>query len=250
VSLNDKVYAREILLSYGRSIIEKSEGKIILVRVNDVKSEFAQEDIAAAISLKVTGIILPKATAQHVHMAEAIILSKIDNEENFAIIPLIETALGLETIWETLNASPLVRGAQFGAEDFTRDLQIMRTSSGKEVEYARNRFALACRAKGIATIDTPFANFKDNEGLAEDIVRVKNMGMTGKTCIHPSQIDKVNAIFMPSEEEIEKSKKIVQCWESQGNFNNGVIVVEGEMIDIPIYQRAKNILRKIDRNKL
>jgi len=249
VSLNEKIEARESLVSYGPSIMKQCEGKVFLVRVNDVESSFAKEDIRAALSLKVKGIILPKATATQIQKAERIIQDEGGDEENFVIIPLIETALGLETIWETLNASSMVGGAQFGAEDFTRDLQVRRTPSGKEIEYARNRFTIACRAKGVAAIDTPFANFKDSEALTIDTQLVKEMGMTGKTCIHPSQVEIVNSTFSCSKEEIEKAQKIVQSWEDCGKLNNGVIVVDGEMVDIPIYQRAKNLLRKNLINK-
>jgi len=246
VSLLEKHEARQILLDCGRSTIEKCEGKVALVRINSIDTDFVSSDIAAAIAINAMGIILPKASARSVKKVESMIFDLMGpHHGELGIIPLIESAFGLETIWDTLNSSSLVIGAQFGAEDYTKDLQIMRTSAGKEIEYARNRFTLACRAKGIASIDTPFVNFKDVDGLIEDTMRVKAMGMTGKTCIHPSQIIEVNRIFMPSKEEIEISQHIVDCWEHQNNSSKGVIVVDGQMIDKPIYYRAQNILKKV-----
>ncbi|MFW5486313.1 MAG: HpcH/HpaI aldolase/citrate lyase family protein [Spirochaetaceae bacterium JB067] len=249
VRLADKKQARKNLLGFGFEIVRKAREKVFLVRVNAVDSTFAEDDIRAAVSLKADGIVLPKSTARQVESADTIIQNSVDDGQDFVIIPLIETALGVQTIWETVNASPRVKGAQFGAEDFTRDIQVERTSSGKEIEYARNRMAIACRAKNIAAIDTPFANFKDPEGLAEDTRNVKSMGMTGKTCIHPSQIDVVNSVFTPSEKEVSRARKIVNCWENHGSINDGVIVIEGEMVDRPIYQRAKNLLEKYNKKK-
>lgn len=192
----------------------KIKNRNVFLRINGADTEYLTADLQASVRQSVDGVILPKADVFAVrHVEEQ--LSQIEQEENKQVgkvkmIPLIETAFGIESVGEIVRASDRIIAAQLGAEDLTKDLGIKRTKEGDEIQYARNRFVFACRAFGKEAIDTPYTDIKDLDGLRRDALAAKNMGMTGKTCIHPLHIEIINSVFSPSQEEISNAQKIVE----------------------------------------
>lgn len=248
VADSHKQIARENLVSRAAAI--EASDKPILVRVNGVDSPFFLEDLAASLDIGVWGIVVPKADADVLRYVDKEISSSDSRNRDMRIIPLIETAYALETISEIMTASDRIAAAQFGAEDFTENLGIERTVAGDEISYARNRFAIACRARGKGAVDTPFTDFHDSDALLFDIRRARAAGMTGKTCIHPSQIAVVNDAFLPSEKEVIESSHIWELWESAMTAGDGTVVYHGKMIDRPIAMRAERVVNIAKRHGL
>lgn len=243
-----KQIARENLVS--RTTAIKASNKPTLVRVNGVDSPFFSEDLAACLDVGVCGIVVPKADADALRYVDKEISSSTSRNRDIRIIPLIETAYALETISEIVTVSDRIAAAQFGAEDFTEDLGIERTVAGDEISYARNRFAIACRGRGKGAVDTPCTDFYDSDTLLRDIHRARAAGMTGKTCIHPSQIAVVNDAFLPSEKEVIESSHIWELWKSAMSAGDGTVVYHGKMIDRPIAMRAERVVNIAKRHGL
>ncbi|MCX7884558.1 MAG: CoA ester lyase [Caloramator sp.] len=220
----------------------------IVVRINPLSTDFGFEDIKEIAKVKPHALLIPKSTTEDIKACDDI-LKRIEEYEGFEnnhikLFPLIETAYGLENVYNIIKASDRVEGVLLGAEDLTADLGIKRSREGEEIFYARCKVASACRAFRVDAIDTPFTDLNDYEGFVEDIKRAKSIGMTGKAAINPRQIDTIHDVFAPSKEEIEYAKRVMKAQEDAKREGKGVFSLDGKMVDAPIIQRADNILEK------
>jgi len=159
---------------------------------------------------------------------------------------LCESAKGLEEIYRIVSEKPKhhrVSLIAFGAADYTLDLGIALTREGKELEYARSRIPIACRAAGIMPpIDTPWMiDLKDIDGLVADAKKAKAYGFQGKLVIHPNQIQPCHDVFTPTAEEIAKAKKIIEAFEEAERAGKAAIQVEGKFIDYAVVEKAKRV---------
>jgi citrate lyase subunit beta/citryl-CoA lyase len=223
----------------------------IFVRVNRFGSPFLDDDLRAAVRSQVYGIVLPKCNdASEVALAHETILDlekRSGMQEGSAkLILMIETARGVAQTHKLARASSRTVALTFGAEDYCADMGIARTKTGDEVTFARSLIALAAKANGLEAIDGVFTDYKDGAGLFEETQRIKQIGFTGKTVIHPQQIDIVHKALAPSEEEIAWAKEVVGTFEKAGA---GVVVVRGKMIDEPVVTQARRILQLSIRNR-
>lgn len=249
VALDEKERARKTLFNFIGDFTKANDCGVI-VRINSLDA-CGKEDLETLASLKrIDAFLLPKASAKNVKALGAL-LDDLEREfhmrdQSFAIIALIETAVGLWKAYETALASARVKGMLFGAEDFSTQMGIERTAGGDEIEVARNLHAIACRAAGVESYDTPFTDTKDSEALANDTIRGKKAGMTGKSAIHPCQIDIINRIYTPSEREVKQARRIVAAGKRAQREGKGAFAVDGKMVDVPIIQRAENLLNLIE----
>ena len=235
VSIDEKDSARILVREALKFLSYK--GVETVVRINPLDTEFGIEDLEEMKYLKIDTILLPKADEEEVKLADKL-LAGTDKK----IMPLIETSIGLERIYETLSASKRVDGVLLGGEDLTCDMGIKRTKEGKEIYYARCRVVAAAKALKISAVDTPFTDTDDYEGLKKDTINAKEIGMTGKAVINPRGIEIVHSIFSPSLDEIEKAKRIMTEYEKAAAKGLGVFSLDGKMVDAPILNRAKKTI--------
>lgn len=242
VSLTEKdsarILVREAIKNLDYSNVE------LTVRVNPLDTEFGPKDIDTITRVKPDTLMVPKADPKEIKLADEMI-SKIEKEEGFEegsikIIPLIETAYGLENIYDVIKSSERIVAVLLGGEDLTSDLGIKRTKEGEEIFYARNRVATACRASRIDAVDTPFTDTNDYEGLRKDTSKAKSIGMTGKAAINPRQIDTIHSVFAPAEDEIKHAKRVLDAMEEAKKEGKGVFSLDGKMVDAPVLNRARN----------
>ena len=221
--------------------------KYVLIRVNGIYSPELPEDLEMAVRARPDALRIPKVEhAEEVRRIDA----EITRIEKAAGIPVgrtelwcnIESAVGAVNAREIAAASPRVAALALGAEDYTASLGATRSKSGFEIFYARMQVLEACRLAGISAQDAVFSDFRDREGLAEDLKMTKGLGFDGKTVIHPSQIDPVNAAFTPSAKEIRNAQRIVEALEAGAKNHTGVVVVDGSMVDKPVEIRARTVL--------
>ena len=243
-----KAAAREVLR---QAAVWKDKGKRdLLIRVNDVDTEWFLQDLDLVAELLPDAVILPKATPEAVVYADHILTAherSLGLEMNsIRLLPVIETARGVCELKEISGAAKRVFGLQFGAEDFTRDMEIERTKSGEEIMVAKTMMAIVCKAYRIEAIDSPFTDFRDDEGLKKDCEIAKRIGIVAKTCIHPNQVEIVNEAFMPTREEIEYARGVLATAELEENRHKGAFPFMGKMIDPPIIARARHIIQKSD----
>lgn len=250
VSPDLKLAARATVATFLREC-GRDKKKELLVRINQVSTELGIQDLLAVTPFMPDTLIIPKACPRDIVTAD-VIISGIEASLGMApnsvgVIPLVETAEGVETLSEVIRSAVRITGLQLGAEDLTRELGVVRTKAGAEIAYARNRLVMAARAAGIDAIDTPFADYKDEEGLVADIAYCRSIGMTAKTAVHPGQIRHINAAFTPADAEVAEAKAVVEAYRDAVSRGLGACSLNGRMIDVPIAERAQKILDKAAR---
>ena len=232
-----RILVRSVIRSMG---FDKCE---VIVRINATDTAFWQKDLDAIIPVRPSLIMPPKtASAQDVLKVDAYI-SQLEEKlgmENgtVGLIPLIETALGVENAFQIASACPRVKAIFLGGEDLTADLHCKRTKEGEEISYARCRMVCAARAAGIEVYDTPFTDVNDDEGIYTDAQKAKSLGFTGKSAISPRHVKAINEVFSPSLKDIEYAYEVMEAIRIGKEQGKGAVSLRGKMIDAPIVARA------------
>ena len=218
-----------------------------IVRINSIDTPYWQKDLETIIPWKPDMILLPKtASAADAQAADAYMTQleqKLGMEPNtVALMPLIETALGVENAYAIATSTQRVRALFLGAEDLTADLQCKRTKEGKEIFYARTRLVMAARAAGVEVYDTPFTDVNDDIGIREDAEFAKNLGFSGKASISPRHVEVINEVFSPTQADIEYAYEVLDAIALAKKQGKGAISLRGKMIDAPIVTRAQRTI--------
>jgi len=215
-----------------------------MVRIN--QGERGLADLECVIPHNVHLVLIPKCeNAQTLHKVDEKIkeIKKREGQpETVFLMPIIESAGGVERAYEIATATPNVVALAIGLEDYTADLGVQRTREGNESLYARNRIVVAAKAAGIQPIDSVFSDVGDMEGLLNNVQSSKAMGFEGMGCIHPRQIAVIREGFSPSSDEIEKAKKIMLAYRDAIDRGLGVVAMGSKMIDPPVVARAEKTI--------
>jgi len=215
-----------------------------MVRINQGKRGL--EDLHFVIPQNVNLVLLPKCESadsiKEVEETIAGIKKKFNLENQVFLMPIIESALGIENSYEIARGSENVVAMAIGLEDYTADLGVSRTLEGTESFYARTRIIVAAKAAGIQPIDSVFSDVADMEALKQNVRVSKSLGFEGMGCIHPRQIPVIKQGFAPDDTEIEKSKKIVLAFETAKLNGLGVVALGSKMIDPPVVARAQKTI--------
>ncbi|MBR5224041.1 MAG: CoA ester lyase [Clostridia bacterium] len=232
-----RILVRSVIRSMGFDRCE------VIVRINATDTAYWQKDLDAIIPVRPSLIMPPKtASAQDVLKVDAYITQleeKLGMENGtVGLIPLIETALGVENAFQIASACPRVKAIFLGGEDLTADLHCKRTKEGEEISYARCRLVCAARAAGIEVYDTPFTDVNDDEGIYTDARKAKSLGFTGKSAISPRHVKAINEVFSPSLKDIEYAYEVMEAIRIGKEQGKGAVSLRGKMIDAPIVARA------------
>ncbi|AWZ49491.1 CoA ester lyase [Clostridiaceae bacterium 14S0207] len=244
VSLTEKDAARILVREAIKSLHYK--GVEVVVRINPLDTEYAMDDIENIAKVKPDTILVPKVTEDAIVKVDKE-LTRIEKEQGFEegsirLFGLVETAYGVENVYNIIKSSNRVEGILLGGEDLTSDLGVKRTKQGDEILYARNKVSMACRALRVDSIDTPFTDTNDFEGLRKDTEKAKNLGFTGKASINPRQIDTIHSVFAPAAAEIKHAQRVMDAMEEAKSEGKGVFSLDGKMVDAPVINRAKTTL--------
>jgi citrate lyase subunit beta/citryl-CoA lyase len=203
-----------------------------LVRVNAVDTQWFEEDIELAAGLELDAIVLPKSSP------EAVAALGPDGQP---IVALIETANGVRQAYE-IARGPRVAALVLGAVDLGAQVGLEPRPDAQEILYPRAKVAIDSAAAGLrGPFDVVHLDLHDQAGLEEECRLARALGFRGKACIHPGQIETINRLFSPSEQEVEWARGIVEAFEGQ---NEGVLAVNGTMVDKPVVDRARRILQE------
>jgi len=215
-----------------------------MVRINQGRRGL--DDLHFVIPHNVNLILVPKCESAdfilQVDKEISEIKKKFNLKEHVFLMPIIESALGVEHSFEIACASENIVALAIGLEDYTADLGVTRTVEGNESFYARTRLVVAARAANIQPIDSVFSDVADMEALKQNVLISKSLGFEGMGCIHPRQIPVIRQGFSPDQTEIEKSKKIVLAFETAKLKGLGVVALGSKMIDPPAVARAQKII--------
>lgn len=218
-----------------------------IVRINSIDTPYWKADLEQLLPQRPDLIMLPKTgTAQDVLTADACITALEERlglpANSVGLMPLLETALGVENAFSIAAASKRVRAIFLGAEDLTADLRCRRTKEGREIEYARTRLVVAARAAGVEVYDTPFTDVNDDEGIRQDAALAKALGFTGKASISPRHVEVINEVFSPTQREIDYAYEVMDAIALAKEQGRGAIALHGKMIDAPIVARAQQTI--------
>lgn len=160
------------------------------------------------------------------------------------VVPLLETVGGILGAAGIAAVSAEVPALLFGAEDLTAELGIARTVEGEELVVARSMVVLAAAAAGVDAIDAVFTDVGDEEGLRRDCARARAVGFRGKMAIHPAQLGVIHELFTPGAAEVAAARRTVAAYEEAQAAGEGVIRLDGRMVDVPVVERARRILAR------
>jgi len=245
----EKAAARETIAEMLPSLI--SNGHKIVVRVNALDTGILEEDMYAAISKYTYAVNVGKVENRWDVAQVDTIMSKIEGAKGIEVgtvrlVLFIESAMAIINAYELCSASPRIVAVAFGAEDYTVDMGIERTEEGSEVLLPRATVAMAAKAAGVIALDPVYANFKDIDGFKKDAELGKSLGYKGKFAIHPSQIEHINDVYSPSEEDIEYARTVVAAFKDAESQGRGAVALDGKMIDVPVVKRAESLLALAD----
>jgi citrate lyase subunit beta/citryl-CoA lyase len=156
----------------------------------------------------------------------------------------IESPRGLFNAFAIASASPRVIGLMFGAEDFCRELSLplRREGEARDLVYARSSLVTAAAAAHVQSVDGVWPDLQEMEGLKKFALQSRRLGFSGMSLIHPSQIEHVNAAFTPSADEIDYCRRVVQAFDEATARGEGAIAFGGQLLDVPIVDRARQTL--------
>jgi citrate lyase subunit beta/citryl-CoA lyase len=215
-------------------------------------------DLKAVVQKGIDGIVLPKVSNDDEISTVDRILFTLEQEigiqeKSIKIAASIESAKGVVNSYTIAKASDRINMLVFGIFDFLYDMHLDYEEGVKEFEYtyARSKVPIDARAAGVEAIDGIWQKLDDVEGLKKDATIAKRLGYSGKSLIHPSQIEAVHAIFAPSENEIKWATKVVKALDEalENGKGKGAIRLEGKMIDAVHYKQAKAILDNASKSK-
>ena len=218
-----------------------------IVRINSIDTPYWQKDLDTVLPQQPNLILLPKTNSSADILAADAYMTALEEKLGLAantvgLMPLIETALGVENAFAIATASKRVQALFLGAEDLTADLQCKRTKESREIEYARTRLVVAARAAGVDVYDTPFTDVNDDEGIWVDARVAKALGFNGKASISPRHVDVINQVFSPTQKEIDYAYEVMDAITLAKEQGRGVIALHGKMIDAPIVARAQQTI--------
>ncbi len=222
-------------------------GVEIIIRINSIDTDYWKADLDEVIPLKPALIMPPKTSCAADVLAVDAYISQLEDKLGFErntvkLIPLIETALGVENAFQIASATKRVAALFLGGEDLTADLRCKRTKEGNEINYARTRLVCAARAAGVDVYDTPFTDVNDDEGIYADAEYAKSLGFTGKSAISPRHVSVINSVFSPSQKDIDYAYEVMEAIRMAKEQGRGVISLRGKMIDAPIVARAQQTI--------
>jgi len=215
-----------------------------MVRIN--QGERGLKDLESVIPHNVNLVLIPKCEdpleVKNIENKILEIKKQYELANPVHLMPIIETALGVEMSYLIARSSETIAAMAIGLEDLTADMGISRSVEGTETFYARTRIINAAKAAGIQPIDSVFADVGDMESLRRNVLASKRLGFEGMGCIHPRQIPVIREGFGPTAGEIEKSRNIVLAFEDSRKKGLGVVALGTKMIDAPVVARAQKTI--------
>ncbi len=223
---------------------------LVAVRVNSVRTSWFDDDVSAVVAAGVGAIVVPKLESiddvRRLHAA--VTAASATTTRAPGATPLL--VAGIETARGVADARTYLANGfaacYFGAEDYVADMGGERTSSNDEVRFARGYVALAARVCGVAALDIVTADIADAERFAREAAEARALGYAGKLCIHPRQVALARDAFTPTEQQVDRARRVLAAWAEANARGVGAIAFEGQLIDEPMATRARAVLSSID----
>ena len=252
VALAEKPKARTLVRSAAKTVARG--GADVLVRINR-PLRMAVDDLEASVWPEVHGLVLPKVeSADHIgFLAE--IITELEGERDMQrghikLMALIETPRGYSNVRDIANSSERLSAIALGQEDFSAEMGMVEPEGMSLLSYYQT-VQVAAREVGILPIGYPgsIAEFTNLELFKSNALIARKLGFDGGACIHPKQVPILNEAFTPTDDEINRSERMVAAYDAAMAAGDGAVAFEGKMIDVPVVARAERILSIRDRIK-
>ena len=252
VALAEKARARTLVRSAAKTVARG--GADVLVRVNR-PLRMAVDDLEASVWPEVHGLVLPKVeSADHIGFLAEIITELEDERDmqrgHIKLMALIETPRGYSNVRDIAHSSERLSAIALGQEDFSAEMGMVEPEGMSLLSYYQT-VQVAAREAGILPIGYPgsIAEFTDLELFKSNALVARKLGFDGGACIHPKQVPILNEAFTPTDDEIDRSERMVAAYDAAMAAGDGAVAFEGKMIDVPVVARAERILSIRDRIK-
>ena len=222
----------------------------LVLRVNQLDTPWGHADLAAAATMPIDAVLLPKVENPDRVRLTLSLLDALGASERLAVWCMIETPLGVLAAREIAAASPRLTALVLGTSDLTKELHALATRDRLPLITSLGLAMLAARAYGLAILDGVHFDLSDNEGFAFACRQGRELGFDGKTLIHPNQIAPANAAYAPSPEEIEYSRRVIAAHAEGAAAGKGVVLVDGKLVEGLHVENARRLLAvagEIDR---
>lgn len=237
------------------SVLNATSRPLRFVRMQRAVGNEAEADLDAIVRPGLAGVVAPKVRRPEEVEWLAYELEKREARAKVTpgsvrIVASIESAAALIDAPRIARASERLVGLLFGSEDFALDLGLpaKREDEAADMLYARSAIVVAAVAAGKVALDGIWPVIRDPAGLRADSLRARRLGFSGKTLIHPEQIAVVNEIFSPSAAEVEDARRIVRAFDEALARGDGAVALDGQMLDAPVVDRARRVLRGTGQN--
>ena len=252
VALAEKPRARTLVRSAAKTVARG--GADVLVRINR-PLRMAVDDLEASVWPEVHGLVLPKVeSADHIGFLAEIITELEDERDmqrgHIKLMALIETPRGYSNVRDIANSSERLSAIALGQEDFSAEMGMVEPEGMSLLSYYQT-VQVAAREAGILPIGYPgsIAEFTDLELFKSNALIARKLGFDGGACIHPKQVPILNEAFTPTDDEIDRSERMVAAYDAAMAAGDGAVAFEGKMLDVPVVARAERILSIRDRIK-
>ncbi len=229
----------------------RESGAVAAARINQLDGDDGRVDLAAAMAAKPDVIAYPMAaSAAQMHaLHEA--MGELEATVGVArgtteILPVCETALGVVEVRAIARGSERIRCALLGAEDLAADLCAERQPDALELDHARRRFVLECRAAGIEPIDAPYT-FSDAEGAVREARYARRLGYRAKSLVRPEHARPLNAALTPGQDEVRRAEAMIAAFEAARARGEDRALVDGLWVEVPTYRNAKRLVDRARR---
>jgi citrate lyase subunit beta / citryl-CoA lyase len=244
VAPDHKAAARAGLAAAARSVGQG--GAEVIVRINRELS-LAVHDIAAAVSREVGALMLPKVMGpEHVRLLSEAVAER-ERLAGLAIghtrfIALVESADAMQHINAIAKADERMVAVGVGGEDLSTDLDAEPTADS--LYLPKMLCVLAARAAGILPLGmlASVANIEGSDAYVAMLKRSRALGFACATCVHPGQVAHLNAVYGPSEAQLDRARRLVAAFEAGLSSGLGAVLFEGAMVDKPVADRAYRLL--------
>lgn len=224
----------------------------VFVRTNSPQSGLISEDIRKVVRQGIDGIVIPKVNNKK-EMKKILSLVRAQEKKQsikkpIEVFPSIESAEGVFNTYDIVIQNKRISALVFGIFDLLADMGVEYTKdTSGAADYARAKVALDSHAAGKLAIDGIWQDLEDAEGLKRDCEIAKKFGYSGKSIIHPSQVETANKIFYPTDTEIEWAKQVISSYNDSVKKSRGATKVQGKMIDEVHYKRAKAVVELVEK---
>jgi citrate lyase subunit beta / citryl-CoA lyase len=240
--------ARGLLADFVRDC--RDRGRLAAIRVNALEA-CGMLDLEAAMRAQPDVIAYPMADRSAQMHALDVAITHWEHllglpANSTEILPVCETALGVIDVRAIAASSARIRCALLGAEDLANDLCAERGPDGTELEYARRRFVVECRAGRIEPIDAPYT-FSDSEGALRETRFSRRLGYRSKSLVLPEHAAVLNAVLTPDADELRVARTIVDSFDAARARGEDRVLVEGLWVEVPTYRNARRLLERAAR---